>query len=71
MLKQITIRTHPPNAEVEVLCLDSGDARDIRTLRIMKRIQERIGLPIPVQKFFKVAFGISSDKPCTTTTDNY
>ncbi|KAE9969413.1 hypothetical protein EG328_006861 [Venturia inaequalis] len=27
---------------------------------MMKRIQDRIGLPIPFQQFFKVAFGISS-----------
>ena len=71
MPEQVTIRTHPPTAGVGILCVDGGGARGVRTLRIMKRIQERIGLPIPFQKFFKVAFGISSGEPRTITTDNY
>jgi patatin-like phospholipase/acyl hydrolase len=45
---------------VGILCVDGGGARGTLTLRLMKRIHDRIGLPIPFQKFFKLAFGISS-----------
>jgi hypothetical protein len=62
MPEQVTIRTHPPTAGVGILCLDGGGARGMLTLGMMKRIQDRIGLPIPFQKFFKVAFGISSGR---------
>ncbi|KAI9784309.1 MAG: hypothetical protein M1839_002370 [Geoglossum umbratile] len=51
---------HPPTAGVGVLCIDGGGARGVVPLKLMKRIQDRIGLPIPFQTLFKVAFGISS-----------
>jgi len=60
MPEKVTVRIHPPTAGVGVLCLDGGGTRGVLSLGIMKRIQERIGLSIPFQKFFKVAFGISS-----------
>ena len=67
MPEQVTIRTHPPTAGVGILCLDGGGARGMLTLGMMKRIQDRIGLPIPFQKFFKVAFGISSGRLSVAT----
>jgi patatin-like phospholipase/acyl hydrolase len=60
MPEQVAIRTHPPTAGVGVLCIDGGGVRGVLPLKMMKRIQDRIGLSIPFQKYFKVAFGISS-----------
>ncbi|KAH7111753.1 hypothetical protein B0J11DRAFT_598320 [Dendryphion nanum] len=60
MPEELTVKVHPPTAGVGVLCIDGGGARGVVPLKLMKRIQDRIGLSIPFQKFFKVAFGISS-----------
>jgi len=54
------VRDHPPTAGVGLLCLDGGGIRGIMSLELMKRIQDRIDLPIPFPKFFKVTFGVSS-----------
>jgi len=60
MPKEVVVKIHPPTAGVGVLCIDGGGTRGVFPLKFMKRIEDRIGLPIPLQKFFKVAFGISS-----------
>jgi hypothetical protein len=60
MPEEVTVKVHPPTAGVGILCLDGGGARGALSLRMMKRIHDRIGVPIPFQKFFKAAFGISS-----------
>jgi len=60
--KEITVKVHPPTAGVGVLCLDGGGARGITTLQMLKRIQDRMGLPIPPQRFFKAVFAVSSGK---------
>ena len=60
MPEEITVKIHPPTAGVGVLCIDGGGVRGVLPLEFMKRIEDRIGLPIPLQKFFKVAFGVSS-----------
>jgi hypothetical protein len=62
MPEEVTIRIHPPTAGAGVLCIDGGGIRGVLPLKLMKRIQDRIGLPIPFQNFFKVAFGVSSGK---------
>ena len=54
------MKMYPLTSGAGVLCIDGGGVRGILPLGLMKRIQDRIGLPIPFQKFFKVAFGISS-----------
>ncbi|TLD11516.1 hypothetical protein PspLS_11449 [Pyricularia sp. CBS 133598] len=54
------IRIHPPTAGVGVLCLDGGGVRGTLVLEILKRIEERVNLPVPLQRFVKIAFGISS-----------
>ncbi|KAH9203240.1 hypothetical protein DL95DRAFT_419207 [Leptodontidium sp. 2 PMI_412] len=59
MPEEVVVKVHPPTAGVGVLCIDGG-TRGVLPLKFMKRIEDRIGLPIPLQKFFKVAFGISS-----------
>jgi hypothetical protein len=60
MTLEITVKIHPPTAGVGVLCIDGGGARGVLPLKVMKRIEDRIGLSIPLQRFFKVAFGVSS-----------
>ena len=64
MPKEVVVKIHPPTAGVGgVLCIDGGGTRGVLPLKYMKRIEDRIGLRIPLQRFFKVAFGISSGKP--------
>jgi patatin-like phospholipase/acyl hydrolase len=60
MAEEVNVKIHPPTAGVGILCIDGGGTRGALPLRMMKRIHDRIGLPIPFQQFFKVAFGISS-----------
>jgi patatin-like phospholipase/acyl hydrolase len=61
MPKEVVVKIHPPTAGVGgVLCIDGGGTRGVLPLKYMKRIEDRIGLRMPLQKFFKVAFGISS-----------
>jgi hypothetical protein len=62
MPEEVIVKVHPPTAGVGVLCIDGGGTRGVVPLKLMKRIQDRIGLPIPLQNFFKVAFGVSSGK---------
>ncbi len=61
MPEEVVIKIHPPTVGVGVLCIDGGGTRGVLPLKNMQRIQERIGLRIPLQKFFKVVFGTSSD----------
>uniref|UniRef100_L7ITF8 PNPLA domain-containing protein n=1 Tax=Pyricularia oryzae (strain P131) TaxID=1143193 RepID=L7ITF8_PYRO1 len=44
------IRIHPPTAGVGVLCLDGGGVRGTLVLEILKRIEERVNLPVPLQR---------------------
>ena len=60
MVEDVIVKIDPPTAGAGVLCLDGGGVRGVMSLAFMKRIQNRIGLPIPFQKFFKAAFGVSS-----------
>ena len=72
MSDEVVVRVHPPTAGVGVLCIDGGGIRGIVPLKLMERIRERIGLPIPFQKFFKLAFGVSSGRsidPLWSNTD--
>ena len=62
MPNDISVKVHPPTAGVGVLCIDGGGTRGIVPLMLMKQIQDRIGLPIPFQRFIKVAFGVSIGK---------
>jgi hypothetical protein len=59
LLKEVAVRVHPPTAGVTALCMDGGGVRGIIQLMQMKQIQDRIGLPIPLPRFFKVVFGVS------------
>ena len=66
---EVMIKVHPPTAGAGVLCIDGGGTRGIVPLVLMKQIQERIGLPIPLQRFVKVAFGVSIGMPFETPDD--
>jgi patatin-like phospholipase/acyl hydrolase len=59
---EVRVRIDPPTRGVGILCIDGGGVRGVIPLRIMKHIKDRIGLPIPIQKFFKIVYGISSGK---------
>ncbi|KAF1948543.1 patatin-like phospholipase-like protein [Byssothecium circinans] len=59
MPEELTVKVHPPTAGVGVLCIDGGGSRGVVPLELMKRIQDRIGLSIPFQKFFKHLLTIS------------
>jgi len=58
----LIIRIHPPTAGVGVLCVDGGGVRATAPLGFLERLQRDVALPIPVQRFFKVAVGISSGR---------
>ncbi|KAI1091684.1 hypothetical protein F5B19DRAFT_493094 [Rostrohypoxylon terebratum] len=60
MPKELSIRIHPPTAGAGVLCVDGGGIRGVAALRFMEKIHARVGLPIPFQRFTKVAVGVSS-----------
>jgi hypothetical protein len=56
---EVAVRVHPPTAGAGVLCIDGGGTRGIVPLLLMKMITDRINLPIPLQRYVKVAFGVS------------
>lgn len=58
--REMVVKVPPPTAGAGVLCIDGGGVRGVIPLELMKRIRDRIGLPIAFQKFFKLAFGVSS-----------
>lgn len=60
MPEEMVVKVHPPTAGAGVLCIDGGGVRGVIPLELMKRIRDRINLPIPFQKFFKLAFGVSA-----------
>jgi len=47
MPEEVIVKIHPPIARVGILCLDGGSARGALSLRMIKRIHDRIGMPIP------------------------
>ncbi|KAI9656458.1 MAG: hypothetical protein M1821_004664 [Bathelium mastoideum] len=54
------VRIHPPTAGVGILCIDGGGVRGVLPLKFMQILHERIALPLPIQRLFKVVFGVSS-----------
>lgn len=63
-LRDVTVKVKPDNAGVTVLSIDGGGVRGIVPLQFLQVLQDRIGLPIPVQENFDLAFGTSSGE-CT------
>ena len=60
MVDEVIVKIDPPTTGAGVLCLDGGVVLGVISLAFMQRIQDRIGLPISFQRFFKAAFGVSS-----------
>ncbi|KAH8800879.1 acyl transferase/acyl hydrolase/lysophospholipase [Xylogone sp. PMI_703] len=54
------ITVKPPTATVRLLCIDGGGPRGIIPLVFLQALQEKIGLPYPVQGNFHFVFGTSS-----------
>lgn len=62
---QFKIRILPETAGQNILCLDGGGVRGIISAMILMSLQEHIGLPIPVQDHFALAYGTSVGKRST------
>lgn len=58
--RDITVAVKPPTSGVSILSIDGGGTRAIIPLTVLRRLQDRIGLPIPIQRFFKVVGAVSS-----------
>jgi hypothetical protein len=58
----IRIGDKPPTATWKVLSIDGGGARGIIPLVFLRALEERIGLPYPVQGNFDLIVGSSSGK---------
>ena len=58
--EDVVVGVKPPTQGLSTLCLDGGGTRAIIPLTLMKRIQERTGLSLPIQKYFKLVAGVSS-----------
>ncbi|KAK1446488.1 hypothetical protein CTAM01_17378 [Colletotrichum tamarilloi] len=55
------VRVKPDTASVRVLCIDGGGTRGKYPLKVLKQLEDDIGLPgHPVQQNFDVVFGTSS-----------
>jgi hypothetical protein len=59
-LRDVKVKTKPDNAGVIALSIDGGGIRGRIPLSFLQVLQDRIGLPIPVQENFDIAFGTSS-----------
>ncbi|KAL5344410.1 hypothetical protein ACLOAV_010670 [Pseudogymnoascus australis] len=58
----VNIQVRPPTATARLLSIDGGGARGIIPLVFLQALEERIGLPYPVQGNFDFIFGTSSGK---------
>ncbi|KAK8912409.1 Calcium-independent phospholipase A2-gamma [Metarhizium anisopliae] len=56
----VVVLDRPPTAGVGLLSLDGGGVRGIVQTEILRLLEERIGLPIPVQEHFQLAAGVSA-----------
>ncbi|KAH6884963.1 acyl transferase/acyl hydrolase/lysophospholipase [Thelonectria olida] len=54
------LRIRPPTAGYSILCIDGGGVRGIVPPTVLKLIEERLGLPIPIQEHFTHAYGVSA-----------
>ncbi|KAH0566425.1 hypothetical protein GP486_000173 [Trichoglossum hirsutum] len=56
----VVVKLKPPTAGVRVLSIDGGGVRGVVPLQSLQLLQDRIGLPYPVQDNFDIAYGTSS-----------
>jgi hypothetical protein len=58
----VKIKAKPPTATVRLLSIDGGGVRGIIPLVFLQVLEERLGLPYPVQGNFHFTIGTSSGK---------
>lgn len=58
----VFIKLHNPARGLRVLSIDGGGCRGIVPLKFLQILQDKIGLPYPVQENFDVVLGTSSGK---------
>lgn len=56
----VTVKVKPDTASVRILSIDRGGVRGIVPRQILKLLEDKVGLPYPIQKNLDSAFGISS-----------
>ncbi|KAG7424468.1 Phospholipase A I [Fusarium oxysporum f. sp. raphani] len=56
----ISVALQPPLAGVRALSLDGGGTRGMMELEILRRLEQKIGLGIPVAKFFDLIIGTNA-----------
>ncbi len=59
---EMIVKVKAPGAGIRVLSIDGGGTRGIMPLQFLQLLQDRIGLPYPVQDNFDIAYGTSSGK---------
>lgn len=53
------VRIRPPTAGHGILCIDGGGIGGIIPSTVLELVEESLGLPIPVQEHFSLAYGVS------------
>ncbi|EGU73288.1 hypothetical protein FOXB_16202 [Fusarium oxysporum f. sp. conglutinans Fo5176] len=56
----LIVRIRPPTAGHSILCVDGGGVRGIIPPAILAQVQQQLDLPIPIQEFFTLAYGVSA-----------
>ncbi|EXA28741.1 hypothetical protein FOVG_19666 [Fusarium oxysporum f. sp. pisi HDV247] len=56
----LMVRIRPPTAGHSILCIDGGGVRGIIPPAILGQVQQQLDLPIPIQEFFTMAYGVSA-----------
>ncbi|KAH6989842.1 hypothetical protein EDB80DRAFT_162470 [Ilyonectria destructans] len=56
----VSVALQPPLAGVRVLSLDGGGTRGMIELAILRRLEQKIGLGIPIAKFFDLIIGTNA-----------
>lgn len=59
-ISSISVKTIPPTATVRLLSVDGGGVRGIIPLIFLQALEEKLGLPFPVQGHFHLIIGSSS-----------
>ncbi|KIW36756.1 hypothetical protein, variant [Exophiala oligosperma] len=60
VFRDVTVKLKPDTAGVNVLTIDGGGIKGVVPLLFLQVLQDRLGLPIPIQDNFDMAFGTSS-----------
>ena len=66
--KEIVVSVKPPTRGLSILCMDGGGTRGVVPLTLLKRLEDQIGLPIPIQRHFNFITGVSSGRSSIART---